>query len=102
MFGSTPSADAGGAEQLRHDDPGIFEHLFLAKRRDRHRRIKAATQPPHPALAVPAREQLGCGLTLDSEDTADIIDRHDFPRAAQHLAELASAFGQRRGSGIGI
>ena len=99
MFGGAPSADAGGAEQLRHDHPGIFEHLFLAERRDRHRRVEAATQASHPALIVPACEQLGGGLTLDAQDTADIIDRHDFPCAAQHLTELHAAFGHGGGDG---
>ena len=55
---------------------------------------KSRDAASHPTLTVPAREQLGGGLALDVEDIADIIDRHDFSRTAQHLTKLYAAFGK--------
>lgn len=100
VLGGAPSADASRAEQLRHDDPRVFEHLFLPECRDRHRRIEPPAQSPHPALAVPACKQPGSGLTLDPQDAADIVNGHDLPRVTQHLTELNATFGHGRNGSL--
>lgn len=91
VLGSGPATDIGWRIERRDKDPRVGQHVFAFERIQRRGDVASAAHAPEPALAGPAREQLGSGLSVKGEGLYDIIDLDDIASGADHHGESPSA-----------
>jgi len=90
MVRSPPAADVALPEQRGHEHPRIGNDLFAPRQVERHRNIKASTDPPEPALRAPALKNFRGGSTLDDEGLRREFRRYDFLGGTKYRRKAGS------------
>ena len=91
MFRSGPSTDIGGRIESRDQHPGIIQNLLAFERIQLGSGVNPRPDAPQPALAGPAREQLGGLRPSDGKRGNDIINLNNVIGLPDHGYEFAPA-----------
>lgn len=90
VFRCAPPADIAWRKELRHQQPGVVENLFVVDGRYRDRGVHAAPDAPDVALLIPASKEFGRLGSPDIQSTYDIIDMDEIRGAPDNSGETLS------------